>query len=300
MTISLSGCFTGVESTKAITQKDVNKVLEKDKSIADDTGMSIYKLRPSSFSEWETGRTFYVTDDNIKLLFRSSSTIEDSVSLKDKFLTYQRYSTETSITGAEVINIVFTDNQKHIFVYPTNRTLQQLNDDAKVAIPYLIDMNKVMELRSMLIGKELYIRTSLWYDANGNMIKGRKFVKTTIEDVMPGNKYFPYMIKFRDDKTEAYIFLSSEQSSVQNRSLNDLFSLSDIHDKYPTISNENWELIINGDLALDMTKDECRLSMGSPKTIDRTPTYDGLKEYWTYDNGIYLIFEDGLLRKFRK
>ena len=96
------------------------------------------------------------------------------------------------------------------------------------------------------------------------------------------------------------MFMSSAHSSVQNRTYTDLFSDSDVHLRYPEISDDNWACIIRGDVALGMNKDECRLSLGTPKTIDRRPTYDGLVEYWTYDNGVYLIFEDGLLRRYRK
>lgn len=301
MLMSLSGCFTGVESTKAITQKDVNKALESDKKIIDDGGMSIYKIEYPIFSKWEKGKMFYVTDDNVKLLFNASTLGNDTLSLKNKHLSYMGYSSDVAIDGKETVNIVLIDSLQHKFIYPTNKTLYELDrTTGSYSIPYLIDMDNVLKLRSMLTGKELYVRTPIWYDDNGNMIKGRKFIKVAIEDVLPGNKYFPYRIKFKDLADVAYLYVSSEQSSVQNRLLSDLFSVTNPHDKYPTISDEKWALIIKGDLALDMTKDECRLSLGAPKTIERMPTYDGLKEYWTYDNGTYLIFEDGLLRKYRK
>lgn len=301
MSVSLSGCFTGVEGTKTITQKDVNKALESDKKIIDDGGMSIYRIEYPIFSKWEKGKTFYVTDDNVKLLFNTSALGNDALSLKNKHLSYNGYTSDVAIDGKETVNIVFMDSLQHRYVYPTNKTLYELDKTiGSYSIPYLIDMDNVLKLRSMLTGKELYVRTSIWYDRNGDMINGRKFIKVTIEDVLPGNKYFPYKIKFRDRSDVAYLYVSSEQSSVQNRLLTDLFSVTNPHDKYPTISDEKWDIIIKGDLALDMTKDECRLSLGAPKAIERMPTYDGLKEYWTYDNGTYLIFEDGLLRKYRK
>lgn len=301
LAIFLSGCFTGVEGTKAITQKDVNKALESNNTIVNDGGMSIYKIDPAGFKDWEIGKIFYVTDDNVKLLFNDMAIDKDTISLKGRYLTYKGYSTDMSIDGKETVNIAFADDRHHKYTYSTNKAIGDIEKSgSSYSVPYLVDMDNVLKLRTMLTGKELYVRTSIWYDAAGNMMKGRKFVKVTIKDVLPGSKYFPYMIKFSDGATQAYLYVSSEQSSIQNRSLSDLFSIANPHDKYPSITDEKWAIIIVGDLALDMTKDECRLSLGAPKTIERIPTYDGLKEYWTYDNGTYLIFEDGLLRKYRK
>ena len=49
-----------------------------------------------------------------------------------------------------------------------------------------------------------------------------------------------------------------------------------------------------------MTKEECRLSIGSPKRINENPDQGGMREYWYYDGGSYLYFVDGLLSQFRK
>lgn len=49
-----------------------------------------------------------------------------------------------------------------------------------------------------------------------------------------------------------------------------------------------------------MTRDEARLALGAPANIDRRPGYSFMREIWTYENGIFLIFEDGLLKSFRQ
>lgn len=303
LALSLNSCFTGVESTKAITQKDVNKAYGDDASNIDANAMEIYTVKPDSFPDWEDGKLFYVTDDNIRLLFSTSQeNSRSNISLQNKMLVYKGYDTALSIDGKSVINILFADKENHNFVLPTNKTIEEFKKSGILyTVPFLIDMDEIMQLRSMLSGKELYVKTSIWYDSDGDMIDGRKFVKVTVQDVLPGNKIFPYMVKFLDEKNNtAYLYMSSKQSSIQNRMICDLFSVNDMHERYESISDTNWELIKNGDLALDMTKDECRLSLGIPKTVDRRATHDGLIEYWTYDNGVFLIFEDGLLRRYRK
>ncbi|MGN1246848.1 MAG: hypothetical protein ACI4UN_09455 [Muribaculaceae bacterium] len=300
-TLMLTACFTGVESTKAITKKDVKRALEGTEAAVDDERGKMYVVEKASFADWQPGKLFYVTDDNVKLLFAPSASRVASTSLQQHYLSYKRYSTDTSIEGKECVVITFADESGNEYVLPTNKTLDELSQpQSPYSIPFLIDMDEVLQLRTMLSGKEVYVKSPLWYDAQGELTTGRKFVKVTINDVLPGNKVFPYKVRFADGDREAYLYMSSAQSSVQNRTYTDLFSDSDVHLRYPEISDENWACIVRGDVALGMTKDECRLSLGSPKTVDRRPTYDGLVEYWTYDNGVYLIFEDGLLRRYRK
>ena len=48
-----------------------------------------------------------------------------------------------------------------------------------------------------------------------------------------------------------------------------------------------------------MTKEECTLSLGSPRNISRQPTYAGMLERWSYDNGVFLTFQDGILENYR-
>jgi hypothetical protein len=79
-----------------------------------------------------------------------------------------------------------------------------------------------------------------------------------------------------------------------------LFSFTDLRKNYSQITDANWERITRGDVAVSMTKDECQLSLGSPRSIERVPTHGGLYERWSYDNGVYLIFENGLLTRYRK
>ena len=44
-----------------------------------------------------------------------------------------------------------------------------------------------------------------------------------------------------------------------------------------------------------MTKDEVRLSLGSPSSVNQRPSHEGVREYWYYPDGRYLYFEDGVL-----
>ena len=76
--------------------------------------------------------------------------------------------------------------------------------------------------------------------------------------------------------------------------------MNDPHLLYPTITDKNWELITLSRVVEGMTKEECRLALGSPKRINQNPDQSGMREYWYYDGGSYLYFVDGLLSQFRR
>ncbi len=96
------------------------------------------------------------------------------------------------------------------------------------------------------------------------------------------------------------MFLTVGNDNRSTRRFSSIFSLTDPRLRFPDITDEIWKLITNGRVTTDMTREECRLALGQPDNVDRTPGYSILREVWTYENGIYLIFEDGRLRTFRQ
>ena len=83
------------------------------------------------------------------------------------------------------------------------------------------------------------------------------------------------------------------------RNFSTVFNFDDPRKRYPQISDETWELIINSKVREGMTRDECRLALGAPNSYRTIPVINAVVEQWNYDDGIYLIFEDGLLSRFR-
>ena len=58
-------------------------------------------------------------------------------------------------------------------------------------------------------------------------------------------------------------------------------------------------MIVNSKVAAGMTRDECRLALGAPNSFRTIPVYNAVVEQWNYDDGMYLIFEDGILTRYR-
>ena len=167
-------------------------------------------------------------------------------------------------------------------------------------MPFLSDLDYVACVDSLLRGRTLYLRTSTWRRRDGSFETGLRYVPVTVESVTTGDAVYPFYVAFDQDGRHSGVMMSSPTSAVRNVTFDKLFSFSDIRSSYKHISNENWSLIVRGQVAVGMTKEECTLSLGAPQSVDRVPTHGGLLERWVYDNGVYLVFADGILERFRQ
>ncbi|MBR5898618.1 MAG: hypothetical protein IKZ14_04030 [Muribaculaceae bacterium] len=291
--MSLAGCFTGVESTPKITLDDVKR--EKVTYSAEQAFLADVAGQP--FASWTAGKEFYVTDNKINLIFGATVTAQDS--LAGKILTYERGNVVTSMLGDSVVELVFANSGRE-YVYRTGATLAELNQRKSVDVPFAIEMSMVNDVRQLVTGLKCYVLTSVWYDGNDGVTYQRKYVPVTITDAQPGNHVYPVKLAFDDDCGGRYhMFLNMSESVKAPRSFATQFSFKDPHLRYSDIDDDVWENIVNGRVELGMTRDECRLSLGAPTSIDRQPGYNGVGELWLYDNGTYLRFHDALLQDFR-
>ena len=200
------------------------------------------------------------------------------------------------------VNLSFRDtaNEK-TYLYRTGKTIDEFRPG--FSIPMLIDMDMVDHIARQVEGKDFYIRTPIWYDRHSEqMINGRHFIKVHVDSVLPGNAVMPLRLLFTtvDAQEKAMVWMSDNASVMRGRDFDAMFVIADPHLSYPAISDANWERITRGQVVVDMTKEECRLSLGSPKRIVENPDQGGMREYWYYDGGSYLFFVDGLLNKFRR
>ncbi len=134
---------------------------------------------------------------------------------------------------------------------------------------------------------------------------GLKYIPVKVIAVEPGNLVYPVKVTFctsagKECPDTASVFMSVGAESHSARNFAALFNFSNPRDRYPMITDANWERIIHGRVAVDMTRDECRLALGSPSHIDRYQGTSAYGERWTYENGVYLIFFDGILSSFRQ
>ena len=291
--LMMSSCFTGVESTKKITDKDVKKVVEV--LTQEEVEANTLAIPTDSFACWNRGKQFYVCDNNARLIFAPSAAYNaDTLNMNGKILAYDGYHLGSVLDNRNTVNIEFTDG-KNKYVYSTDKTIGEIKSG--YTIPFLIDMDVVRFVASKLEQRTCYIKTPIWYDLNEEMTAGRKFVEVRIDSVLPGNKVFPLKVMFTDieARRKAMLWMTAGGTVLKNRSFDALFSLTDLRKRYPDIESDVWQCIVAGKVKTGMTKDEVRLSLGNPSSINQRPTYEGVREYWYYPDGRYLYFEDGLL-----
>lgn len=293
----MAGCmFTGVESTQRVSEKEVRRTMGEL-----ERRQPTMTLQPflDSVPAWQQGKQFFVTDNQLRLVM--FTTAPDTVQLAGQLITYDGYDQGSVLDNRDALNLRFRDQDGKTYVYRTGKTIDQFS--AKYSVPLLIDMDMVADVDRQLRNKEVWIKTPIWYDlGTEEMQRGRQFIRVRIDAVEPGNKVLPLKVKFTalDSGERAFLWMSDPNATMHNRDFDSLFSLRDLHENYPEISDATWQLIVRGELVEGMNKEECRLSMGAPKRINQLPNQAGLREYWYYDGGKYLFFVDGLLSQFRK
>lgn len=288
--LSLTSCFTGIESTPRITAKDVDRVVPPVNEEADFAA----QLAPPGMTQWESGRRFLVTDPKLSLLFEKEPAIAPG-----DVLVFDRLDDEISITGDTVSVLSFHKENGNA----TDETLRykigvpSSSLSASVTLPMSVDLDMTDNARRILAGKKFYIISPLRVDSELTPVaRGRRYVGVTIRDVAPGNADYPLRVDITDDLgNQSSVAMTVGNARSSTRNFDKLFELSDPRLRYPTITDTAWENIVNSRVAPGMTTVECHLALGAPRDVRKWHNGGSFFESWTCDNGAYLIFIDGLL-----
>lgn len=293
---TLQGCFfTGVESTPKITAGEVRKTREPVE--AEDTFLASVGASPLRL--WSPGKRFLVTDPRVSLIFPAAG--DRAKDLSGREIRFVDASESIGVTGIGVTLLRFSDPGGGELVYKVNRPMKALMETDRLNVPYTIQTDMVEDADRLMRGRRLYVLTSLWRDDRDNTLRARKYIAVKIDSVSPGGETFALKASFHDDEgAVGHLYFNPGAKGDNTRTFSDLFSFSDPRQKYPQIEPETWESITRGRVAEGMTLLECRLALGAPKEITRGATTGYLREVWQYENGIYLLFEDGVLKDFRR
>ncbi|MDE6485103.1 MAG: hypothetical protein K2L14_06900 [Duncaniella sp.] len=290
VSIALHSCFTGVESTPRIGAGEVRK--ETASAVAEDTVLA--GVLPEPFDKWTPGKQFLVDDSRISLLF--GTTLPAGRDLRGDTLLYAGSWRVTDFAGQPATILRFTDTR-----FPADTLEYKVNSESPAELPFAVQLSMVEKARDILTGRTFYLLTRSRRDSADNIIPGRRYVPVTVDSVMPGTAVNPVKISFTDDAgKQACLYMPGGASPASPRRFGAVLAVNDPRRRYPAVTDEVWENIIDGKVAAGMTRDECRLSLGKPASVDRIPGSSYLYERWAYDNGIYLIFEDGVLTQFRR
>lgn len=300
---SLGGCFT-VDKTKTV---ELPKEELKQISLLPED--SLLKAKKECCADvWIPGREFYAFDNRAILAFDRRTLPSDplSVVLEGKTLKFHKIVEWTNTVGDKEKVIEFRDSVRSYF-YRTGCTAsneKKLPDAAE--LPMLVDMALVERTDSMLHGRTLWTTTTLWYDAAGTSLKGRKYWKVTVDSVTPGRRSFPLQVWFspvpdaNEIPSQATAFLTYGAAGADSRPFSSIFSLVDPKSRHPKIEKDVWKMIQKGMVEEGMTKEECRLALGDPSDVINGNTTGHFYDVWQYSDGTYLMFQDGVLIKLKK
>lgn len=293
---TLSSCFTGIESTPKITAKDVKREGIPVKS--ESSYLSDISHEP--FSKWAKGKRFYVSDNKFTSILQPMPGV-DSLNLVGTEVYFDSFKEVRDITGNDIVELTFMSADGHSLVYRSDRSLDLIERSGEMRVPFLVEMDVVDDVRARIMGNQYYVITASWFDKNNRAFTGRKFIPVTVSDVLPGNSFYSTIVCLKDENGAQFRLYMSVGGDLKSlRQFDSLFSIGNPRDSYPLISDETWRIICSGKVAAGMTKNECRLALGSPRTVNEQHDYSTIREIWSYETGIFLIFEDGILRSFRQ
>lgn len=290
----LHSCFTGVESTPRITADDVRHAGVE----SSEEQLFAACISPESPSGWSRGKQWLVDDNKMGIIFNPPATD----SLAGKVLTLEELAPVPTVIGVDAVELRFSDSAGHIYSYLPGVPWNDLQSRRSLDIPFAVELAPVYKADSLMRGKEYYIKSPLWCDFEGRSTGGLRHVPVTVTRVLPGTSRLPLKVEFRvgDEQALHYVLLTYGDSQASTRNFDKYFSFKNPRLQYQRITDENWQRIIHSQVAIGMTRDECRLALGTPASLRRGATDAAQVEHWTYDDGVYLIFEDGILTRFRK
>lgn len=295
--LQLTSCFTGVESTPRITQADVKKqnitVTPEMRYLAD--------ISTPNPKDWDKGRLFYITDDKINLVLVPDDR-QDAPLSKGLYMAFEGVMPALAVTGEDVALVSFLSPAGKKYSYRSESSYADFAKKEDFDLPFAVDMVLVDSVKNRIEGKKFYITTPLWFDESGaSQRRGLRHVEVQVTDVKPGDSNYPILVVFARpgsmEKSSVYMTVGEKRTSTRN--FDTLFVLENPRLKYKNITDENWNLIVHSRVRPGMTKDECRLALGSPKVHGQRPTTAGMVEYWQYSDGTYLVFEEGYLAMIR-
>lgn len=292
--ILLPGCFTGIESTPPITDREVQRATHM--PTPDDTYLD--DVHPTAVRALQNGDLWIVNDDRISRIFDSGA-YGKSFAPGDT-LRYIGINEAYIVDGNRVAEVLFVHSGGDTVRYRTSRTPQALMADTALIVPFAVEATLIDQVSSQMRGREYYIVTPSRFDLEGRAYTGRKYIPVTVDSVTYGNSYYPISLIMRDDRDTPFrLYLTVGGASVMPRKFSSQLSLSNPRLRHPEITDAVWAHIVDCTVVAGMTAAECRMALGRPDDVVRQAGYSSVVELWTYPGGRALLFEDGILTTVR-
>ena len=255
-------------------------------------------------ARWKQGEAFLFVDSALNVTLRPDRPLlGDTTNYSGRTFYYRGVREQTDWSGNSTIDLLF-ESEGRTYRFESGKTLEQFADPTyNPLIAGLVRLAEINRADSLLRGRTLYILSAEWQaDDEASLTHARKMVPVTVTAVGVGDAYVPARIHFTDSEGRPYaigVTLSGTLTTASRYRFDRLFSFSNPRLKHKDVGDEVWDLITRGKVAVGMTQNEVRLSIGKPSDVERVPTYSGLREQWTYRNGAMIQFQDGRVTAFR-
>lgn len=162
------------------------------------------------------------------------------------------------------------------------------------------DMKTTDNIRTKYIGRAIYPKRNLEVrKVGGSLEMLLRYTPLVVKDVTPDGASTMVTLQLADKKGNSYTTEANLKYDIFIRNedyIDDMFGYGDLRKQYPGISEENWILLGKGEVKTGMSKDECRLSLGSPIQIVKNP--NSRYESWFY-HGRTLEFDESKLARIK-
>lgn len=289
----LHSCFTGIESTPRISAAQVQR---STRTSAEESYLS--DITAEAPGHWKTGKEFMITEGHLSRAMEGTPEWADS--LCGSLLYFRQFRPVSIPTGVGTEVVLATADGRELR-YRSSMHPDSVQSVSSLVIPFTIDMAPVAATDSRMRGKTYYIKTPAWMIPGTDMRADStlRHVPVTVDSVTAGNARYPLKVHFSCQGSPYYIFMSLDTEHGNSRNFPALFNLENPRRRYRQITDAVWDNIIHGRVENGMTREECRLALGAPESVNTQTDRAFINEVWTYPGGGYLIFKDGVLQEFR-
>ena len=256
---------------------------------------------PESPAQWHEGKRFFVTDDKISIIFVPGPSVSD-VHVGDDLI-FKGFEEVPSLTGNGATVVVFAiEGQPGELRYKIDVSTSDLAKRDRLDVPFTVEQSMVDRVGTAMNGNTYYIATPKWFKASDDAaVTVKRHIPVKINRVEPGTYIYPLKVYFMPEgyDEEYWIPMTIGTDRAATRNFHIVFNFENPRKRYPRITDETWEKITESKVVAGMTRDECRLALGAPNSYRTIPVINAVVEQWSYDDGMYLIFEDGILTRFR-
>lgn len=166
----------------------------------------------------------------------------------------------------------------------------EYDSDDEYSFPFVI-VGFFEKQKSVFVGKEFVFRNSEFEGAadihTGKPVTIKTGQKWKCIDLTIEEKYYDLSLIFENS-------LGEKVADLYDRAINMAYTLKEVSNYKKKFGQENFEKILQGKVKIGMTKEMCKLSWGTPNSINKTITSGKNTEQWVYSDN-YLYFDNGRL-----